>query len=177
MLVIIAVAAAGVSMAVNPQGSTAKKINKQGSKLYAQMHYALDEALFSDNAIGIVLQQDALSLTLAQQYHWYRHDGDRWQKTEAPLGTQAIAEDLSWSLVVEQLSLEESLDDLLAEAEIRPAIVFYPSGEVTDFSLEIRLPEARSQADPDAAAERYKITLDDTGQLVSYRVGVDDPEV
>ncbi len=175
VLVIIAVAAAGVSVVVNPQGSTAKQMNKQGDALYAQMQYALDEALFSDRPLGIVVQRDETTFTVSRQYHWYSHDGEQWQQTTAPLGEQQIASELSWQIEVEQLSLEQSLDALLEENKVRPVIVFYPSGEVTDFTVEIRLPDAQVQGDLEAAAQRYKIALNAGGELVRYPVGVNAP--
>ncbi len=183
VMLIVAVIAAGVSLAVNPRGSSAKQINLQGERLFAQMLYAFDEALVRNQAVGLAIEQDENDLQVSREYAWKRDGGvdrdtkDRhWLKTENPLGNHELAEEFAWAIEIEEVSLEENLDQLLNEDddEIDPRIIFYPSGEVSEFSITITLSEEALQDDPEAINERYKITLNERGELTRYRVGVEE---
>ena len=180
VLFIIATLAAGVSLAINPEGSSAQQINQQGDRLFAQMNYALDEALISHRALGIVIDQEPDDLQASTKYSWYRFAGidkdtrkKQWVPTEAPLGGHQLSQSLVWEVDIEDVSLEERLDELLSEdkEEIRPVIAFYPSGEVTAFSIRISLSESALESDPEARNEYYKIALSERGELSRYPVG------
>ena len=189
VLVIVAVIAAGVSLAINPLGSSAKQINQQGDRLYAQMQYALDEALVRNRALGLVIEQTENDTQLSTRYSWKRDDGkdpdtnDRiWTQTantrdsDNPLSPNELQAGLTWDINVEESSLEDSLDQLLKEEDeaLSPSIIFSPSGEVTEFTLTISLSETALGTDADAINERYKIALNERGELVRYPVGVAD---
>ena len=183
-MVIVAMIAAGVSLAINPTGSSAKQINQQGDRLFAQMQYALDEALISNKALGIDIEQGEDQLGFSTTYSWLQFDGvdpktnvRRWPKTQSPLGQHQLSENLAWQIEIEEASLEDSLDELLAEDEedIQPEIVFSPSGEVTPFSMVISLSEQALQEDPEALNERYKIVLNERGELARFQVGEVEP--
>lgn len=183
VMLIVATLAAGVAINIDPLGSSAQQINQQGDRLFAQMNYALDEALISNRALGLVIQPAEDELESSTQYSWYRFSGidketrkKQWLKTEPPLGDHQLDEHLIWDIAVEEISVEDSLDQLLSEEEeeIRPIIAFYPSGEVTAFSLSISLSEAALQDDPEAVNERYNIALNERGELARYPVGVAD---
>jgi prepilin-type N-terminal cleavage/methylation domain-containing protein len=181
VVVIIAVIASGVSLAINLTGSSAKQINQQGDRLFAQMLFALDDALVRQKPLGIVIEQSDEDIENdIYRYGWYRFNGidsetgnKIWLKTDEPLGQHKLREDLAWEIEVEDESLEASLDQLLEEdeEEIKPIIVFYSTGEVSDFSVIIGLTETALEDDPEAINERFKIALDERGQLIRYYVG------
>jgi len=173
VVLILAFAAAGIRNVINPNGSLAKQMNTQGDTLYAQMQYALDEALFTLNPLGLVIEQDVDTGLLSNQYEWYAHNGDTWVKREKPLAGGELEESFAWQINIEDEPLEESLDDLLEEEEdtVKPQIAFYPSGEVTAFDIEIGLSEQYLLNSPDSAGLRYKIALNERGALVRFLVG------
>jgi general secretion pathway protein H len=181
VMVIIAVIASGVSLAINPLGSSAKQINQQGDRLFAQMLFALDDALVRQKPLGIVIEQSDEDIENdIYRYGWYRFNGIEkdtgkklWVKTEKPLGQHILKDDIAWEIEVEDESLEDSLDELLSEddEEIKPVIVFYSNGEVSEFSMTLALNERALEDDPDAINERFKIAFDERGDLTRYYVG------
>jgi len=195
-MAIVAFITAGVSL-VN-SSSSAKQINKQGDHLFAQMQYALDEAVMTNTAIGFLVEQQEDDAELSRQYVWQRYKGisirsrqeqntdadeetpqeSEWENIKGYIGAGELPESLSWEIILgeEEASLEDSLDRLLDDDEIRPPdIIFSSSGEVSDFSIVIALSEEELKDDPDAIDERYKITVDERGQLSRYQVGVEEP--
>lgn len=173
VLFIIAIIVGGVSQVIRPQGSLTKRINQQGESLFAQMQFALDDALVRHQALGIVLQQNDSDSGFSREYAWYRHDGENWILTGKPLGQQSLPEELMWSIEVEEVSVEESLDALLEEEDgrVRPVIIFSPDGEVTDFSMVIYPSDQTLLDNPEAVDQRYRITLNERGELAGLAVG------
>jgi len=181
VMAIVGFIAAGVSL-VN-SSSSAKQINKQGDNLYAQMQYALDEAVIRNTALGLLIEQDKDELEISKRYRWKRDNGvDKdsrerlWSDVKGYISSGELAEDLFWDVEIEDTSLEESLDRLLEDddKEPQPRIIFYPSGEVSEFAITITLSEEALEDDPDAIEERYKISLNERGELARYPVGVPD---
>lgn len=178
VMAIIAIVTASVSLISG--SSSAKQINLEGDRIFAQMQYALDEALMSNTAIGFLIEQDKDALDLSTRYRWKRDQGldrdtrDRiWADVNGRIDRGKLAEDLDWEVNIEDGSLEDNLDRLLDDdKEPQPRIIFYPSGEVSDFEITITLSEAALEDDPDAVDERYKIAINERGQLVRYPVGV-----
>lgn len=197
VMAIVAFITAGVSL-VN-SSSSAKQINKQGDHLFAQMQYALDEAVMTNTAIGLLVEQQEDDAELSRQYVWQRYKGisirsrqqqnadqdedavveeSEWENIKSYISKGELPESLSWDIVLgeEEESLEDGLDRLLDDDELRPPdIIFSSSGEVSDFSIVITLSEDELKDDPDAIDERYKITIDERGQLSRYQVGVEEP--
>ncbi len=189
VMLLISVFAVGVTLAVNPTGSSEKQLNAAGEKLFAQMLYAQDEALVRDEASGIVFEQSESDLDIANNYEWRRYsfvanqgagqrtsnsraDSRRWVQTIDPLGAHSVDEKFTWSLEVEEISVEENLDRLLSEDdEPQPLVVFYPSGEISEFVLTIVWSDESLESDRDIADQRYRITVDERGELLRFRVG------
>ena len=176
VLVIVAFAAAGIRQVVNPNGSIEKQINTQGDQLFAQMQFALDEALFTLNPLGLVIDEDSETGLMGREYAWYSHNGDKWVQREKPLAGGKLEDTFAWQVVIEDEPLEESLDDLLEndEEEIEPHIAFYPSGEVTPFDIEIGLSDTALLELPDASGLRYKIAINERGALVRFVAGEEE---
>jgi general secretion pathway protein H len=184
LLVVMAIVGfimAGVSL-VN-SSSSAKQINKQGDNLFAQMQYALDEALIRNTALGLLIEQDKDELKISKRYRWKRDNGvDKdsrerlWSDVKGYISSGELAEGLAWEVEIEDTSLEENLDRLLDDDdnEPQPRIIFYPSGEVSEFVITITLSEEALEDDPDAIEGRYKISLNERGELARYSVGVPD---
>ncbi len=182
VMAIIAFVTAGVSL-VNGS-SSAKQINRQGDLLFAQMQYAMDEALMNNTAIGLLIEQEDNDSDLSRRYRWKRDQGmdtetreRQWGEMKNYLKSGELPEDFAWEVEIEDISLEENLDRLLLSDEDKqpqPQIVFYPSGEVSAFSVLITLSEEGLEGNPDAIDERYKITLDERGELARYSVGEPD---
>lgn len=189
VMLLIGIFAVGVTLAINPTGSSEKQLNAIGEKLFAQMLYAQDEALVRDEAAGIVFNQSEFDLDIANDYEWRRYsfsdaqntaqndqrldeNSRRWLQTSDPLGAQSIDEKFTWSIEVEDISVEENLDSLLNEDnEPQPLIVFYPSGEITEFALTIVWSDESLKVDRDISDQRYRITVDERGELLRFRVG------
>lgn len=182
VMLLISVIAVGVTLAINPTGSSEKQLNAAGEKLFAQMLYAQDEALVRDEASGIVFNQSQFDLDISNNYEWRRYtfagnegageDSRQWAPTVDPLGAQLIDEKFTWSIEVEDVSVEENLDRLLSEDdEPQPLIVFYPSGEISEFILTIVWSDESLKADRDISDQRYQITVDERGELLRFRVG------
>lgn len=176
VVLILAFAAAGVRTVFDPSGSLSKQMNTQGDTLFAQMQFALDEALFTLNPLGLVIEQDLESGLMSTQYQWYSHNGDTWVKREKPLAGGELKQSFAWQVNVEDEPLEESLDELLEEDEekIKPQIAFYPSGEVTPFDIEIVASDELLLNSPEASNLRYKIAVNERGALVRFMVGEDE---
>lgn len=182
VMAIVAIVTASVTL-IN-SSSSAKYINKQGDQLFAQMQFAMDEALMKNTAVGFLIEQDKDELTLSKRFRWQSDKGidletrDRhWENIKGYISKGALEEDLSWDITVEDASLEDSLDRLLLddEAPPQPQIVFFPNGDVSQFEMILTLSEEALEGDPEAIDERYMITLNEYGELARYKVGVEAP--
>ena len=176
VVLILAFAAAGVRTIINPNGSLSKQMNQQGETLFAQMQFALDEALFTLNPLGLVIKQDPETGLMSTQYQWYSYNGDEWVERKKTLVGGELDKAFAWQVNVEEEPLEETLDDLLEEDEdtIKPQIAFYPSGEVTPFDIEIGLSEELLFDNPNGGQMRYKIAVNERGALQRFLVGEDE---
>lgn len=176
VVLILAFAAAGVRTIINPNGSLSKQMNQQGETLFAQMQFALDEALFTLNPLGLVIKQDPETGLMSTQYQWYSYNGDEWVERKKTLVGGELDKAFAWQVNVEEEPLEETLDDLLEEDEdtIKPQIAFYPSGEVTPFDIEIGLSEELLLDNPSGGQMRYKIAVNERGALQRFLVGEDE---
>lgn len=194
VMAIVAFITAGVSL-VN-SSSSAKQINKQGDNLYAQMQYALDEAVMTNTAVGLLVDQKEDDAGLSKKYIWQRYKGvsiearqqsqvsdegpvsvdAEWENiTGGYIGKGELPENLAWNITFgeDEESLEDSLDRLFDDEDVRsPDVIFSASGEVSEFSIVITLSEDELKDNPDAINERYKITINDRGQLARYPVGI-----
>jgi prepilin-type N-terminal cleavage/methylation domain-containing protein len=182
VMLLIGIFVVGVTLAVNPRGSTEKQLNAAGEKIFAQILYAQDEALVRNEALGIVINQANLNVDLANNYEWHRYsfsDNGRddkeskrqWIKTLEPLGEHAIDKEFMWSIKVEDISIEENLDRLLNEDDtLKPVIVFYPSGEISEFIITLAWSDEFLIENADMASQRYQINIDERGELLRYRV-------
>jgi type II secretion system protein H len=183
VMLLISVFAVGMTLAINPAGSSQKQLNAAGEKLFAQMLYAQDEALVRGEALGIVFNRTDSNLHLANNYEWQRNaftvndrenktNSRKWLKTSEPLGRHEIDKNYLWSLKVEDVSIEENLDRLLNENdEPMPLVVFYPSGEMSEFTITLVWSDEALKDNAEMASQRYNITVDERGELLRYRVG------
>ena len=179
VMLIIAVLAAGVSLVVNPEGSTAKQLNKAGEQLYQQMNYARDEALVLNTSIGLDVVQDEDDLELAREVVWKRHTGfddanlPVFGPMEHPLTRYELPDEFQWDIEVDGDALAINLDQLLEGGDDQsiPEILFEGSGDVTPFSITLFPGEALLQDNPDLQRQRYLITINERGELARYRVG------
>jgi type II secretion system protein H len=183
VMLLVSIFAVGVSLAVNPAGSTEKQLNAAGEKLFAQMLFAQDDALVRDQASGIVFNLSNSKIDFDNDYQWQRYSFSsealdnkknfrEWIKTNKPLGTHTIDKKFTWSVEVEDISIEENLDRLLNETEVpEPSVVFYPSGEISEFVIILSWTDELLKKSADLASQRYKITIDEAGELSRYRVG------
>ena len=182
VMLLISILAVGVTLAINSAGSSEKQLNAAGERLFAQMLYAQDEALMRDQASGIVFNQSVSKLDLANDYEWQRYgfsqdDRDNkqssreWIKTSEPLGRHSIDMKFTWSIEVEDISIEENLDRLLNADDVpEPLVVFYPSGEISEFAITLVWSDESLEGNDDIASQRYKITVDERGELLRYRI-------
>ena len=71
----------------------------------------------------------------------------------------------------QDISIEENLDRLLNADDVpEPLVVFYPSGEISEFEITLVWSDESLEDNDDIANQRYKITVDERGELLRYRI-------
>jgi len=175
VIVIIGFAIGVASPNINPSSAT-KRLNRQGDLLFARLRFAADEALLSGEAIGLAMEQqeDAKG---DWQYSWYRYHKGKWQALEAPLMPTTLPENMVVSMEIEGEPLEDieterarnESDATEDENTVKPVVVLYPGGEMTEFDINLypqsTLSRSRTQRSNDKTA--YRISINENGELVS----------
>lgn len=160
VLLMVALVGGGVAITANSASSAKKQLYKTGEKLFAQMNFALDEALIQQRLIGFRVDDSEHE---KPNYSWHYYDNKRWHPLKEPLSTFSLPEGIFAEIVVEdeivETLLEETLNNLSEEEVLPPAIVFYPNGDISEFSLELVLKDGQEETD------KFRIYIDERGQL------------
>jgi general secretion pathway protein H len=161
VLSIVAFISGGVAIVVSSASSAEKRLDEAGKKLFAQMNFALDEALMQRRLIGLRIENNEKQ----SSYSWYGYEDTRWQPLEEPLTQQVLAEDISIEISVDdellEALLENSLNNLSEEELIPPAIIFYPNSDVSEFELVLVVHDDVEEQ------HRFRIYIDEACKLTN----------
>jgi len=161
VLLMIAFVSGSVAIAVNSASSSDEKLKKVGKKLFAEMNFALDESLIQQRLLGLRID---INNQKTSSYSWLYYEDEQWQTLEEPLGTSTLEDDILLQLTIDDTLLEALLENTLnhssEEGDAPPSIIFYPNGDVSEFTLSLSSSE-NEQQDP------YQIYLDERGQLTN----------
>ncbi|MFT5420377.1 MAG: type II secretion system protein H [Candidatus Endobugula sp.] len=159
VLIVMAFISGGVAIVVSSASSAEKRVVEAGKKLFAQMNFALDEALMQRRLIGLRIETNETP----SSYSWHGYENARWQPLEEPWTEQILAEEISVEVSIDdellEALLEDSLNNLSEEEFIPPAIIFYPNSDVSEFELVLVV------NDDSAEPYRFRIYIDEAGQL------------
>jgi len=170
VLVILGFISGGVAVAVSTS-SSGKRIENEGKVLFAQMQFALDEALMRQRIMGLRIDEEDNTWG-AYSWHYYgktnygnKSDSDKkWQALDGePLSSVSLTEGIEIDATVDNVLLEalleQSLNELGDEIASPPAIIFYPNGDVSEFTLVL------SFVDKSEGEQVFRIFIDERGQL------------
>ena len=161
VLLLITVIVSGVTIAVNSASSDKDRLYAMGRTLFAQMQFALDEALIQQRLIGLRVQTDDTKVSV---YNWHYYQDERWQPLEDPLQKVTPPKEVVLQVSVDdellQTLLENSLNDLSEEQEVPPSIIFYPNSDISEFQLILAFKD-------DSQQDNYQIYIDERGQLTN----------
>lgn len=160
VLVILGFISGGVAVAVSTS-SPEKRLDKEGKKLFAQMQFALDEALVRQRLLGLRIDLEG---DTASAYSWHYYHDKKWQALDGePLSTVTLPKELVIDATVDDVLLEalleQSLNELGDEIASPPAIIFYPNGDASEFSLVLGF------VDKQESEQVFRIFIDERGQL------------
>jgi type II secretion system protein H len=161
VLFIISMVAGAVTILVNASSSPEKRLNQVGSQLFAEMNFAIDEALMQRRLIGLRIESDKEGA----QYSWHVYSNARWALLSEPLSEVVIPDEMQLDISVEdellESLLEQSLSNIGEEEQAVPAIIFYPNSDISEFELSVAL----RKNDNDVSA--FRIYIDERGQLTN----------
>lgn len=183
VLLILAAISAAVAITANTTSSPEKRLDSEGKALFAQIQFALDEALIRQQLLGLRIDSDGDGDS-ANQYSWHSYGSTntndsntvpQWMALESDVLADAV---LSDGMVIDAKIDDALLEELLAESlnddrenlSVPPSIVLYPSGEVSEFTLTL------FYLDQNISEHKFMIGLDKRGQLTNSIVGevIDD---
>ncbi|ODS24578.1 type II secretion system protein GspH [Candidatus Endobugula sertula] len=160
VLFMISILSGGVAIAISATSSPEKRLFETGERLFAQMNFALDEALMQQHLIGLHVEVDAEN---GSTYSWHRYKNERWQALKEPLSSHHLTDEITLQISIEdsllESLLEKSLNEVDSAQEITPAIMFYPSSEVSDFELTLALKENNQDK------SQFRIFINERGEL------------
>lgn len=157
VLLLISVIVGSVSISITGT-SPEKRLNTFGLQLFATMNFAVDEALMQRHPIGFRIENKETEST----YHWYRYNNERWSLLGAPLKSVTMPENIIIDVAIESEFVESLLEQSLNSDEekiIQPDIIFFPNGEISEFTLTLSY---RDTHDSDAT---LRITLNEYAAL------------
>ncbi|TVP60268.1 MAG: type II secretion system protein GspH [Halomonadaceae bacterium] len=139
-------------------GGERRQLEERTRDLYLKMQAASDEAVISNREIGLVFDDERYFFIV------YSMEEDRWEQRQdrrLPPGSlpQWINLDLQTEGAEEALPVGDDDEDLI------PSLVFFSSGEVTPFDLELRY--------EDQADSAHYLVSDGINPLQWFRPGDD----
>lgn len=169
LIIAIITAAVGINVGTaNPQ----KRIDAIGDALYRRLLLAADTALLSGSAIGLQIEPRPTEADeLRWRYTWYRHADNQWRELSKPLAATILPDGVRLILSVEGEVIADFSEPSTTTPTIpamRPEVVISPSGDITDFSLQLVYDANHGKND------RNNDGGDTLANSVSYRIGIDD---
>ena len=177
VLLILAAISSAVAISAGSTSSPEKRIESVGKALFAQMQFALDEALIQQQLIGLRIDVDG---EIAAAYSWHAYQNNRqnsyqennqnressntWKTLDSDaLSTVSLADEFFIDATIDDVLLEAltelSLNDESEEIPTPPSIIFYPNGDISEFSLTFAF------VDKNESDASFRIFIDERGQL------------
>lgn len=177
VLLILAAISSAVAISAGSTSSPEKRIESVGKALFAQMQFALDEALIQQQLIGLRIDVDG---EIAAAYSWHAYQNNRqnsyqennqnressntWKTLDSDaLSTVSLADEFFIDATIDDVLLEVltelSLNDESEEIPTPPSIIFYPNGDISEFSLTFAF------VDKNESDASFRIFIDERGQL------------
>ncbi len=144
VLLIISLVSAGVSIAIGSASSAQKQLQGEGSKLISKMRFALDESLMQQRVVGLQVSKNKEEPS-AYQFLFYDEqlENKGWSYLSQPLASEKFPEDVVVDIQVDSELLDalsvDSLNNIDNREALVPQIVFYPSGDVSDFDIYLTI--------------------------------------
>ncbi|MEH6822971.1 MAG: type II secretion system minor pseudopilin GspH [Motiliproteus sp.] len=149
MLVILIIGLMVATVSLSLPDSANQQLQKQASRLHAQINLASQKTVFQNIDIGLLVTTDS--------YNFYHFEGDRWTLLEPqsrfsprPLPPEAYFE---LSLDGQQVNLKQASE---------PQILFLSDGQMSDFQLALSI---------DAQTTHFSIRGDLNGQTTLTESG------
>jgi len=181
VLLILAAISSAVAISAGSTSSPEKRIESVGKALFAQMQFALDEALIQQQLIGLRIDVDG-EIAAAYSWHAYqnshqnnrqnsyqennqnRESSNTWKTLDSDaLSTVSLADEFFIDAIIDDVLLEAltelSLNDESEEIPTPPSIIFYPNGDISEFSLTFAF------VDKNESDASFRIFIDERGQL------------
>ena len=169
VLLILAAVSSAVAITASSTSSPEKRIESVGKTLFAQMQFALDEALIQQQLIGLRIDTEG---DVAAAYSWHRYlsssqngeNNNTWEALDNDaLSTVSLVDELFIDATIDDVLLEAlselSLNDESEEIQTPPSIIFYPNGDISEFSLTFAF------LDKNESDAVFRIFIDERGQL------------
>jgi len=140
-------------------GGERRELEEQTRTLYLKMQAAADEAVLRNAEIGFDMRESRY------RFSTYDPDEDLWRaRQDRRLPPGQMPDWLAVDIRTEGAEGDLPVDD---DADIIPDIVFFSSGEITPFDMELRV-----DGQPDSA---HYLISDGINPLEWYRPGDDEP--
>lgn len=125
-------------------GGERRQLEENTRELYLKMQAASDEAVMGNREIGLLLEEEG-----RYRFINYSYEDERWEpRQNRRLAPGSMPEWMNLDLRTE--GAEEALPagdgSSQDEEELTPSIVFFSSGEVTPFDLELRFEDRDDSA-------------------------------
>ena len=169
VLLILAAVSSAVAITASSTSSPEKRIESVGKTLFAQMQFALDEALIQQQLIGLRIDTEG---DIAAAYSWHRYlssgqngaNNNTWKALDNDaLSTVSLTDELFIDATIDDMLLEAltelSLNDESEEIQTPPSIIFYPNGDISEFSLTFAF------LDKNESDAVFRVFIDERGQL------------
>ena len=169
VLLILAAVSSAVAITASSTSSPEKRIESVGKTLFAQMQFALDEALIQQQLIGLRIDTEG---DIAAAYSWHRYlssgqngeNNNTWEALDDDaLSTVSLPDELFIDATIDDVLLEAlselSLNDESEEIQTPPSIIFYPNGDISEFSLTFAF------LDKNESDAVFRVFIDERGQL------------
>jgi general secretion pathway protein H len=170
VLLILAAISSAVAISASSTSSPEKRIASVGKTLFAQMQFASDEALIQQQLIGLRIDVEG-DVAAAYSWHSYKNSGQNreqnnntWEMLDSDaLSTVSLTNEWFIDATIDDVLLEAlselSLNDESEVIQTPPSIIFYPNGDISEFSLTLAF------VDKNESDAIYRIFIDERGQL------------
>lgn len=140
VLIVIVIITSTVTLTVNSGGQDiALEARVRGIADTAE--FALDEAQMAGENYGLLITESFEAGKPFTRLDWYRRDLDGWRELDkqAVFSTAMLPPDIELELELSDAPVSDpTLEEDEEEAQIRPQLMFYASGEMTEGAMNIR---------------------------------------
>lgn len=167
IIVIIAIVATlGVFITGEKSINNNKRLMEEAQSLYEVMRFAQEEALIRQRLIGF--RGDASGDGSIKAYSWYQYENKQWQLIDGYFKRGNISEGIVLEIFIEDVLLEalleEQLNTLQENEQLPPNIIFFPSGEISEFEIRLMLENDKEYELLIGLNERGGLSLNDNSE-------------